>query len=103
MTLFLSLSYSIVSIHVNSFVCVHLCVEVSVEGPVDFAEVPFSEYQGGEFDSDDIEDALFEWCVYFSLIFLPSGYYSNAIETMGVCVFVCLRRLINVLTDICDI
>ena len=39
------------------------CIEVSIDGPMDFAEVPFSEYQGGEFSADDIEDTLFEWYV----------------------------------------
>ena len=44
--------------------CVCVCPissEISEEGPLTFAEVPFSEYQGGEFSNDDIEDTLFEW------------------------------------------
>ena len=70
------------------------CIEVSTEGPVDFAEVPFSEYQGGEFSSDDIEDTLFEWYVrtcdsirfqhppfpLFSIISLYFDYFGNAGE-----------------------
>ena len=43
-------------------VCVcHITSDISDEGPLAFAEVPFSEYQGGEFSSDDIDDTLFEW------------------------------------------
>ena len=69
-------------------------IEVSTEGPIDFAEVTFSEYQGGEFSSDDIEDTLFEWyaraCDFirfqrpplplFSIISLYFDYFGNAGE-----------------------
>ena len=55
---------------------VPLCVsiETSLEDPLDFTEVPFSEYQGGEFSDDDIEDTLFEWCVALciELLYLSS-------------------------------
>lgn len=53
-----------VCVDVTAMQCIALqFVEVSTGGPIDFAEVPFSEYQGGEFSSDDIEDTLFEWYV----------------------------------------
>ena len=60
--------------------CIALqCIEVSIDGPIDFAEVPFSEYQGGEFSADDIEDTLFEWYVrtYYSMTSSTLNYLST--------------------------